>query len=64
MDVRGWGGGDEQPEIKKITYLPIIPVLLDKVTCLTSALFLLLSFFISFLFFFLEQVGGGVGWGR
>lgn len=26
-------------------YLPIIPVLLDKVTCLTSALFLLLSFF-------------------
>lgn len=48
-----------------MTYLPIIPMLLDKVTCLTSALFLLLSFFISFIFcfsvYFPEPVGGVVG---
>lgn len=40
-------------------------MLLDKVTCLTSALFLLLSFFISFIFcfsvYFPEPVGGVVG---
>lgn len=39
-------------------YLPIIPVLLDKVTCLTSALFLLPSFF------FVYFLGGGVGLNR
>lgn len=44
-----------------MTYLPIIPMLLDKVTCLTSAPFLFLSLFISFFVYFLEQVGGGVG---
>lgn len=50
-----------------MTYLPIILMLLDKVTCLTSALFLLLSSFISLFVYFLEQTGGcqgGVGWGR
>lgn len=52
-----------------MTYLPIIPTLLDKVTCLTSALFLFLSAFLFFsLFFFflirfLDQVGGGGGRG-
>lgn len=54
-----------------MTYSPIIPTLLDKVTCLTSALFLFLSaflffplfvFFFFFLIRFLDQVGGG-RWG-
>lgn len=52
-----------------MTYLPIILMLLDKVTCLTSALFLLLSSFISLFIFWSRRAGvrvgsGGVGWGR
>lgn len=59
--LRGQGGqgGGGGPTRDKMTYLPIIPMLLDKVTCLTSALFLFLSLFISFFVYFLEQVGGG-----
>lgn len=40
-------------------------MLQDKVTCLTSALFLFVSLLIFFFFlnvFFLEQVGGGLVW--
>lgn len=75
--VRGQKGGMEGrgswPTRDKMTYSPIIPTLLDKVTCLTSALFLFLSaflffpplFFFSFTFIFWTRwvVGGGGGRG-
>lgn len=37
------GGAGVLTDQIKMTYLPIIPMLLDKVTCLTSAPFLLPS---------------------